>query len=415
MENSTNNNSPVRAKKGVDKPNYTQVPNKFIDEVCPTLLPGQAWLLIWLARQTFGWHKESVTTSIPGIVKGTGMSERSIQGFIQSLVDLGHVEVDENWNNKVRLPSTYRLVINGADPAPGVAQEDRQGGADPAPGGGADLAPVSLEINTTKEKTNTAADSNSETQPTNPFDPEDDLIGDGRRGFIANAYRRNRRPAPKLHTRANERLVASLRAAEDRYGIEEFRGALLRYLESDSDWLRKNGWPLYKFLKDLDQDGTPQQPGLLANCPALDTAPPPTQEPSEKIRLIKLWNSAIPERAFTDPEYHLKLHPEHAQMCEKLEAVFRKAADVVRGGSDCSWLNLRWICGEKDGYPNWRKLLSGALDFKAQKKTAGRGYSTVTPESLREHIASQRKSANEQKQSNERAKELGLDVSTNRF
>ncbi len=250
---------------------------------------------------------------------------------------------------------------------------------------------------------------------TNPFDPEDDLIGDGRRGFIANAYRRNRRPAPKLHTKANERLVASLRSAEDRYGVEEFRGALLRFLESDSDWLRKNGWPLYKFLKDLDQDGTPQQPGLLANCPTLDSAPPPTQAPSEKRRLILLWNSAIPEREFTDPDHHLKLHPEHAQMCEKLEAVFRKAADVVRGGSDCSWLNLRWLCGEKDGYPNWRKLLSGALDFKAQKKTAGRGYSTVTPESMREYYEKKKKVTQETEQSIERAKELGLDPSTNRF
>ena len=102
MANKNNNNNRNGYKfQGIESPNYTQVPNVFLDELMSELTGSELKVLMYITRRTFGFSKRSDNISLNqianGIIKkdgtvldkGTGLSKTKIISAINKLVDKG--------------------------------------------------------------------------------------------------------------------------------------------------------------------------------------------------------------------------------------------------------------------------------------------------------------------------------------
>ena len=100
MANKNNNNNRKGYKfKGIESPNYTQVPNVFLDELMSELTGSELKVLMYITRRTFGFGKKSDNISLNQIAngitkkdgtildKGIGSSIRHVQRAIKGLVD----------------------------------------------------------------------------------------------------------------------------------------------------------------------------------------------------------------------------------------------------------------------------------------------------------------------------------------
>lgn len=100
MAKKNNNNNRKGYKfQGIESPNYTQVPNVFLDELMSELTGSELKVLMYITRRTFGFGKKSDNISLNqianGIIKkdgtildkGIGSSIRHIQRAIKGLVD----------------------------------------------------------------------------------------------------------------------------------------------------------------------------------------------------------------------------------------------------------------------------------------------------------------------------------------
>ena len=70
-----------------NKPNYTQTPNEFFDEVAKTLKEGELRIMLVVMRQTFGWgNKAWDRISISQLMNKTGMKRDAVVRSTKSLV-----------------------------------------------------------------------------------------------------------------------------------------------------------------------------------------------------------------------------------------------------------------------------------------------------------------------------------------
>lgn len=215
------------------------------------------------------------------------------------------------------------------------------------------------------------------------FDPEDDVVT-----FTRNLYRRSNRRAKleNLKARAQEPLINKLVAKEEEWGMRDFRCALLCYLEDQSDYLAEKRWPLRLFLSQVESYvGTvPEQyqdqaetgaPEALTPSDAVTHAGDEAKAPEGlKSQLPDLWNELVPEcpvewnptneggirvRTLAND----RLQRDFREICKKASAIHKARGD------DTGWLTFYWLLGNKDGTPNWRRLLNGELDWMAKAPT----------------------------------------------
>lgn len=71
---------------GFKAPNYTQVPNDFLDNWLPKLGLAETKVLLVIFRKTFGWHKVRDQISLCQFEKSTGLERRHILRAINSLI-----------------------------------------------------------------------------------------------------------------------------------------------------------------------------------------------------------------------------------------------------------------------------------------------------------------------------------------
>jgi phage replication O-like protein O len=73
------------SEKGYEPPNYTQIPNTFLDNQMP-VIQSLSELKVCLAvmRQTFGWHKEEDQLSISQLETLTGLSRPSVTDGVKA-------------------------------------------------------------------------------------------------------------------------------------------------------------------------------------------------------------------------------------------------------------------------------------------------------------------------------------------
>lgn len=71
----------------IESPNYTQIPNIFIDELMPDLGLAEMKVLIFIYRKTFGWHKKRDRISISQIEQGTKLGKQHICNAVKDLCE----------------------------------------------------------------------------------------------------------------------------------------------------------------------------------------------------------------------------------------------------------------------------------------------------------------------------------------
>lgn len=69
------------------RPNYTQTPNDFFDEIAKTLKEGELRVLLVVMRQTFGWQKRWDRISLSQLEQKTGMCRDSVNNALKSLIE----------------------------------------------------------------------------------------------------------------------------------------------------------------------------------------------------------------------------------------------------------------------------------------------------------------------------------------
>ncbi len=89
----------IKKFKGIESPNYTQIPNVYLDELMADLTGAEFKVLMYITRRTFGFGKKSDNISLNqianGIIKkddsildkGTGLSVRQVKYTIKILID----------------------------------------------------------------------------------------------------------------------------------------------------------------------------------------------------------------------------------------------------------------------------------------------------------------------------------------
>lgn len=81
------------------KPNYTQTPNEFFDELLPTLKEGELRVLLVIMRQTFGWKKKWDQISFGQLERLTGMSRSAVIDSSKSLEDKKIIYIHQQGEN----------------------------------------------------------------------------------------------------------------------------------------------------------------------------------------------------------------------------------------------------------------------------------------------------------------------------
>jgi len=97
-------------------PNFTQIPNEFLDLWMPKLTPHEFMILMVICRKTYGWHKVSDAISNKQFVRITGFTKNTILKAIKGLVAHGLLIYEQNTSEELgNLPNTYFLKVTKPD------------------------------------------------------------------------------------------------------------------------------------------------------------------------------------------------------------------------------------------------------------------------------------------------------------
>lgn len=92
---------------GVDKPNYTQIPNLMLDDLMMYMGEAELKVTLAIARQTFGYHRQTIKLSLGALQELTGMSRPSVVKGITEGMKRGTIEREKSDDRY-----TYGLIIN---------------------------------------------------------------------------------------------------------------------------------------------------------------------------------------------------------------------------------------------------------------------------------------------------------------
>lgn len=73
--------------------NSTQIPNYLIDEIMPVISGSAFKVLIVIARQTYGWHKEVEWIAYSQLIEKTGLHRESVASGLKELKEKKLIEV----------------------------------------------------------------------------------------------------------------------------------------------------------------------------------------------------------------------------------------------------------------------------------------------------------------------------------
>jgi len=82
--------------KKIEKPNYTQIPNVYFDEIMQTLNQTENIVFLVIMRKTFGWHKKRDKISYSQIMELTGIKSRTtVSTALKGLLEKGLIETQK--------------------------------------------------------------------------------------------------------------------------------------------------------------------------------------------------------------------------------------------------------------------------------------------------------------------------------
>lgn len=96
----------------IPAPNYTQMPNIFVDEIMAKLTGAETKIVLFIIRETFGWQRNWKDLTLDQIEKATGLSRRQTIYSVDSLLKNGLIDKKQK-GPKNHLESYYRLVVGG--------------------------------------------------------------------------------------------------------------------------------------------------------------------------------------------------------------------------------------------------------------------------------------------------------------
>jgi hypothetical protein len=106
------------------KPNFTQIPNYFLDEVAHTLSHSEMRVAMYIMRRTYGFRKESDKVSISQICKGikdrngvqldngTGLTNKSVINALRRLEEIGLITTEKRHNCTTKITMNTGSVKN---------------------------------------------------------------------------------------------------------------------------------------------------------------------------------------------------------------------------------------------------------------------------------------------------------------
>jgi len=92
----------------VPKPNYTQTPNRFIDEYMSKVSPHASMVYFVICRKTIGWHKDTEEISLSQIIKLTGLSKNSVLKGTEELESFNLINVNRKGTGR-KSTNVYEL------------------------------------------------------------------------------------------------------------------------------------------------------------------------------------------------------------------------------------------------------------------------------------------------------------------
>lgn len=98
---------------GVDKPNYTQIPNLLLDDLLMLMSDAEMKVTLAIARRTFGYHRDKVEISISQLQEITHLSKQGVINGINAGLERGTITRSEG----KRGGFVYELIINGEHPS----------------------------------------------------------------------------------------------------------------------------------------------------------------------------------------------------------------------------------------------------------------------------------------------------------
>jgi hypothetical protein len=96
-------------------PNYTQTPNDLFDELLPDMSLAELKVVLYVIRQTFGFHREEQAISIRNLARGTGLSVNSVMDGARQAEEHGLIERTQD-GNKTTLWRAAVSVVPTATP-----------------------------------------------------------------------------------------------------------------------------------------------------------------------------------------------------------------------------------------------------------------------------------------------------------
>lgn len=97
---------------GFYAPEYTQVPNNLFDDLMPRLSGAELKVLLYVMRQTFGWHRDAAAISLTALQNGTGLTRKTLAVAVRSLEALGCMIASRSvGDDGVAAVTVYRLNV----------------------------------------------------------------------------------------------------------------------------------------------------------------------------------------------------------------------------------------------------------------------------------------------------------------
>ncbi len=113
-------------RRGFAAPNYTQVPNRYLEELLPEI-DTLAELKVTLAvfRQTFGWHERGETISLTQLQQATGLARDGVVRGVRAALMRGTID-------RVKAGGSFEYRVDVWFDSPTTASSDIQPAASSA-------------------------------------------------------------------------------------------------------------------------------------------------------------------------------------------------------------------------------------------------------------------------------------------
>lgn len=329
-------------------------------------------------------HKEYCWPSQESLAQDLLVTVRTVQRSLDELEEAGHIGREQRGHKRT---NQYRLLWSQKlEESTCIPEATEMSDHDTTEMSPHEATEMSCPIGTKPEELNQKEEESLFLPSKSDLNLEDDVLT-----FVANAYRRENRKAKldNLRAKTSQRKVDQIREAEQRYGREDFRSALLAFLHTTSIWLEDEQWPLYNFLEHVDSylpgashngngAGKALPPAAIPPLPAVTHAEPAPSPPSGSNGhglplACQEWNrivtAGLPVEEWTRRDAPLSAALNDPDFLEKLPRILERCQSILTAPeSDAGWMTFRWLLKkDKSGVDNWYKILTGDLAWMGKK------------------------------------------------